>query len=181
MLIASLVSSALTCSPLCCRTGWSIIISCQSLFPLRLILKFFCRPEARKPPWQQVTASSSISFWTWWSTPNYIQSHVHSSLQITSRSCWTSFKKSSASFTDAKSWGTDIWKSYWTRLTYNFAHLRSTKESLTIWVKFFRVKIFLSENFLGEFFLGENFFWWKFFLVEKNLWWNFFGWKFFGW
>ena len=107
MLIASLVSSALTCSPLCCRTGWSIIISCQSLFPLRLILKFFCRPEARKPPWQQVTASSSISFWTWWSTPNYIQSHVHSSLQITSRSCWTSFKKSSASFTDAKSWGTE--------------------------------------------------------------------------
>ena len=102
MLIASLVSSALTCSPLCCRTGWSIIISCQSLFPLRLILKFFCRPEARKPPWKQTTASSSISLSTWWSTPNYLQSHVHSSLQITSRSCWTSFKKPSASFTDAK-------------------------------------------------------------------------------
>ena len=53
-----------------------------------------------------------------------------------------------------------------TRLTYNCAHLRSTKESLTIfWVKIIRVKFFLSENFLGEhllwgvniFFVGECF------------------------
>ena len=43
-----------------------------------------------------------------------------------------------------------------TRLMYNCAHLRSTKESLTILVKIL-VKIFLSEIFLGEFFLGENF------------------------
>ena len=57
-----------------------------------------------------------------------------------------------------------------TRLTYNCAHLRSTKESLTIWVKIFWVKIFLSENFLGE-----NFFGWKIFG------WNLFGWKIFGW
>ena len=70
-------------------------------------------------------------------------------------------------------------ESHWqinTRLTYNCAHLRSTKETLTIeyfriilkkiWVKIFWVKIFFdknfvgencfSENFLGEIFLGEN-------------------------
>ena len=55
-----------------------------------------------------------------------------------------------------------------TRLTYNCAHLRSTKESLTIeyleknvmfWVKIFGVKIFLGENFLAENFLDENSFW----------------------
>ena len=67
---------------------------------------------------------------------------------------------------------------YATRLTYNCAHLRSTKESLTIWVKIFYVKFFLGwkifggeiclgknfwgDNFLGEIFLGENCFWWKF-------------------
>ena len=78
-----------------------------------------------------------------------------------------------------------------TRLTYNCAHLRSTKESLTIWVKIFWlkifwVKIFLSENFLGEFFLGEHFFGSKFFLVKifgvKIFFnWKFFGWIFFGW
>ena len=66
-----------------------------------------------------------------------------------------------------------------TRLTYNCAHLRLTKESLTIeylrwklywifWVKILRVKtflvnIFFGENFwseksLGENFLGDNFF-----------------------
>ena len=69
-----------------------------------------------------------------------------------------------------------------TRLTYNCAHLRSTKDSLTIeyvriikkigvkilWVKIFLVKIFwvnifwvkivFGEYFLGENFLGENFF-----------------------
>ena len=50
-----------------------------------------------------------------------------------------------------------------TILTYNCAHLKSTKESLTILVKIFGVKIFLSENFLGEFFLGNSFFGWKFF------------------
>ena len=44
-----------------------------------------------------------------------------------------------------------------TRLTYNCAHLRSMKESLTIfWVKIIWVKIFFSENFLGE-----NLFWVK--------------------
>ena len=51
-----------------------------------------------------------------------------------------------------------------TRLTYNCAHLRSTKESLTDSVKkffvrkFFWVKFFLGENFLGRNFLGDNFF-----------------------
>ena len=56
-----------------------------------------------------------------------------------------------------------------TRLTYNCAHLRSTKESLTDSVKnlFVRknlcVKIFLGENLLGEHFLSEHFFWVKFF------------------
>ena len=60
-----------------------------------------------------------------------------------------------------------VWWLWKTRLTYNCAHLRSTKECLTIWVKIFLVKIFevktfLSENFLGEIFLGENCFWWKF-------------------
>ena len=77
-----------------------------------------------------------------------------------------------------------------TRLTYNCAHLRSTKESLTIeylrwklywifWVKIFRVKTFLVKFFLGENFwgqnsLGENF------LCENLLGENFFGRKFFG-
>ena len=72
-----------------------------------------------------------------------------------------------------------------TRLTYNCAHLRSTKESLTIeylrwklywifWVKIFRVKTFLVKFFLGENFwgqnsLGENF------LCENLLGENFFG------
>ena len=59
-----------------------------------------------------------------------------------------------------------------TRLTYNCAHLRSTKDSLTIeyfriikkiGVKILWVKIFLCENFLGENFLGENSLWMKFF------------------
>ena len=56
-----------------------------------------------------------------------------------------------------------------TRLTYNCAHLRSTKESLTDSVKknfvrkFVCVKIFLGENLLGEHFLSEHFFWVKFF------------------
>ena len=51
-----------------------------------------------------------------------------------------------------------------TRLRYNCAHLRSTKESLTDSVKFFFlrrffcVKIFLGENLLGEHFLSEHFF-----------------------
>ena len=51
-----------------------------------------------------------------------------------------------------------------TRLTYNCAHLRSTKESLTDSVKNlfvrkkFCVKIFLGENLLGEHFLSEHFF-----------------------
>ena len=77
-----------------------------------------------------------------------------------------------------------------TRLTYNCAHLRSTKEGLTIeylrwklywifWVKIFRVKTFLVKFFLGENFwgqnsLGENF------LCENLLGENFFGRKFFG-
>ena len=66
-----------------------------------------------------------------------------------------------------------------TRLTYNYAHLRSTKESLTILVKFFWVEIFLSENFcvnffgvkifLGENFLGENFLG-ENFLDENSFW-----------
>ena len=56
-----------------------------------------------------------------------------------------------------------------TILTYNCAHLRSTKESLTDSVKNlfvrkkFCVKIFLGENLLGEHFLSEHFFWVKFF------------------
>ena len=56
-----------------------------------------------------------------------------------------------------------------TRLMYNCAHLRSTKESLTDSVKNlfvrkkFCVKIFLGENLLGEHFLSEHFFWVKFF------------------
>ena len=51
-----------------------------------------------------------------------------------------------------------------TRLSYNSAHLRSTKESLTDSVKknfvrkFFCVKFFLGENLLGEHFLSEHFF-----------------------
>ena len=46
-----------------------------------------------------------------------------------------------------------------TRLTYNCANLRSTKESLTI--EYFEKEIildFLGENFLGEIFWGEKFF-----------------------
>ena len=87
-----------------------------------------------------------------------------------------------------------------TRLTYNCAHLRSTKESLTDSVKnlFVRrkicVKIFLGENMLGEHFLSEHFFWGEIFWV--NIFWmkivgeifvgdiflgdNFFEWKFLG-
>ena len=61
-----------------------------------------------------------------------------------------------------------------TRLTYNCAHLRSTKESLTDSVKnlFVRKKI-LCENFLGENLLGEHF------LSEHFFWVKFFGWTFF--
>ena len=59
-----------------------------------------------------------------------------------------------------------------TRLTYNCAHLRSTKESLTDSVKNFCVKIFLGENLLGEHFLSEHFFlgeifWVNIFLSEN--------------
>ena len=50
------------------------------------------------------------------------------------------------SFTTKK--GPLNWK--YTRLTYNCAHLRLTKESLTIWVKFFGVKIFLGEGGKGR-------------------------------
>ena len=65
-----------------------------------------------------------------------------------------------------------------TRLTYNCAHLRSTKESLTDSVKknlceFFWVKI-LGEIFVGDIFLGEHFFEWKF-LGEHFLGENFLG------
>ena len=71
-----------------------------------------------------------------------------------------------------------------TRLTYNCAHLRSTKESDSVKKKFVRksfcVKIFLGENLLGEHFLSEHFFWVKIFLSE-NFGWNFCGWYFFGW
>ena len=58
------------------------------------------------------------------------------------------------------------WKIEKTRLSYNCAHLRWTKETLTI--EYFRiilkkiwVTIFLGENFWGENFLGENLFWVK--------------------
>ena len=54
-----------------------------------------------------------------------------------------------------------------TRLTYNCAHHRSRKETLTIeyfrfifkknWVKICLGEKFLGENFLGEICLGENF------------------------
>ena len=54
-----------------------------------------------------------------------------------------------------------------TRLTYDCAHLRSTKESLTI---FWEENYILGENFLLKFFFG-----WHFFGV------NIFRWKFFGW
>ena len=68
-----------------------------------------------------------------------------------------------------------------TRLTYNCAHLRSTKESLTYSVKNlfvrknFCVKIFLGENLLGEHFLSEHFFlseifWMNIFLSENCGW-----------
>ena len=75
------------------------------------------------------------------------------------------------------------------RLTYNCAHLRSTKETLTIEYfriileKKIRVKIFWGENFWGENFLGENLFWVKFLgenFLGENFGRNFFGRKFFG-
>ena len=57
-----------------------------------------------------------------------------------------------------------------TRLSYNCAHLRWTKETLTI--EYFRIILkkdfgenFLGENFFGENFLGENF-WVKIFMVK---------------
>ena len=68
-----------------------------------------------------------------------------------------------------------------TRLTYNCAHLRSTKESLIIenlrrklywifWVKIFRVKTFLMKIFWVKFFgvkiLLVQIFWVKIFLVK---------------
>ena len=57
-----------------------------------------------------------------------------------------------------------------TRLTYNCAHLRSTKESLTDSVKKnFCAKIFLCENCFGWKFVGWTFFEWKFFWV-KSFW-----------
>ena len=86
-----------------------------------------------------------------------------------------------------------------TRLTYNCAHLRSTKESLIIeylrwklywifWVKTFLVNIFLGENFwdenslgknfLGKNFLGENLLGENF--LGENFWVKFFWVKFFG-
>ena len=66
-----------------------------------------------------------------------------------------------------------------TRLTYNCAHLRSTKESLTDSVKKnFCAKICLCENFFGWKFVGWTFFEWTFFLGEHFLGENFFEWKF---
>ena len=66
-----------------------------------------------------------------------------------------------------------------TRLTYNCAHHRSTKETLTI--EYFR--IILEKNrvkiFWGENFLGENLFWVKF-LGENFLGETFFGENFWG-
>ena len=59
-----------------------------------------------------------------------------------------------------------------TRLTYNCAHLRSTKESLIDSVKkifvrkFVCVKIFFGENLLGEHFLSEHFFFDEIFWVK---------------
>ena len=59
-----------------------------------------------------------------------------------------------------------------TRLTYNCAHLRSTKESLTDSVKnlFVRkkicVRIFVCENLLGEHFLSEHYFFGEIFWVK---------------
>ena len=54
-----------------------------------------------------------------------------------------------------------------TRLTYNCAHLRSTKESLTDSVKKkICAKIFLCENFFGWKFVGWTFFEWTFLLVK---------------
>ena len=70
-----------------------------------------------------------------------------------------------------------------TRLTYDSAHLRSTKESLTIeyfetklifWVEnFFWLKIFLGENFLAENILEEN-------ILDENFWVEIFGVTIFG-
>ena len=71
------------------------------------------------------------------------------------------------------------WKYCWTRLTYNCAHLRSTKESLTdsvkkkifrkfVWVKICWVNIFLVNIFFGVKFFGWTFFEWK--LWVKFLW-----------
>ena len=62
-----------------------------------------------------------------------------------------------------------------TRLTYNCAHLRSTKESLTDSVKknfvrkIFCVKMFLAENLLGEHCLSEHFFFGEIYWVKKFL------------
>ena len=63
---------------------------------------------------------------------------------------------------------------YWwpikTRLTYNCAHLRLTKESLTIfWVKIIWVKIFLSEIFLGEYFWVKIYFGLKFLEPSREM------------
>ena len=57
-----------------------------------------------------------------------------------------------------------------TRLTYNCAHLRSTKESDSVKKIFVRksfcVKILLGENLLGEHFLRKHFFWGEIFWVK---------------
>ena len=76
-----------------------------------------------------------------------------------------------------------------TRLSYNCAHLRWKKETLTIeyfriilkkiWVKIFLVENFFGWKFLGWKFWGENFFGWKFFQVKIFATKIFFGWIFF--
>ena len=62
-----------------------------------------------------------------------------------------------------------------TRLTYNCAHLRSTKETLTI--EYFRITLEkkIGWNFFGVKIFGVKIFWAKICLGEI------FGWKFFGW
>ena len=124
------------------------------------------------------TVQRDIYYWKLFFTNNIVL------IQKNSRVLWTgrkTTKKVPLSFIRS-----DVQrKNCRTRLTYNCAHLRSTKESLTLWVKFFWVKIFWVnffwvKIFLGENFLGENFwvkfFWVKFFCVKKI-----FGWKFLGW
>ena len=131
---------------------------------------------SREKEWNQVRAITSplslfpIVF------PKIVKSQVSTSLKILAKFQFQNLDQTLCSKSEPN---ISLKKVTKTRLKFNCAHLRWTKESLTIWVKIFWLKIFFGENFFEWKFFGWNFFGWKF-LGWKFLGWKFLGWKFLG-